>query len=260
MIISVLGSGSSGNCTLVATKETCILIDLGFGPKSLVRRLKQVALDSQKIDAVFLTHGHADHCRGISSRQTPELVPVYMNRGTRSEGVGLDNVCEWRKFNCRTPVLIGDIKVEAFPVSHDASDPVGFRISGDQKIGALVTDLGEITSQVKSSLEGCDWLVLESNHDENLLKIGPYPWHVKQRVLSPLGHLSNRMLAKFIRDDFDGRAEHIFLAHLSRQNNNPQIALRSARRALQDRSRKGLFEDCQVHLTFQAQPSNVVNL
>ena len=183
-----------------------------------------------------------------------------MNQGTRREGAGLEEVPEWEELKCRRPVQIGDIVVEAFPVSHDASEPVGFRISCDGKIGSVVTDLGEITPWVKSKLEDCDWLVLESNHDENLLKIGPYPWRLKQRVLGRLGHLSNRSVAEFIRDDFDGSAAHIFLAHLSRQNNNPEIALKSASRALQDRPRRGLFESCQVHLTFQSRPSNVIHL
>ena len=260
MIVSVLGSGSSGNCTLVATRETCLLIDLGFGPRSLSRRLEETGLESRAIDAVFLTHGHSDHCQGVTSRSAPESVPVYMNQGTRCEGAGLEKVREWEELKCRRLVQIGDIGVEAFPVSHDAAEPVGFRISCDGKIGAVVTDLGEVTPRVKAKLEGCDWLVLESNHDENLLKIGPYPWRVKQRVLSRLGHLSNRTAAKFIRDDFDGSAAHIFLAHMSRQNNNPAIALRSASRALQDRPRRSLFESCQVHLTFQTRPSNVIQL
>ncbi len=260
MIVSVLGSGSSGNCTLVATRETCLLIDLGFGPRSLARRLEEAGLESRQIDAVFLTHGHSDHCQGVASRSAPESVPVYMNKGTRSEGAGLREVPEWRELRCRVPVQVGDISVEAFPVSHDASEPVGFRISGDGKTGAVATDLGEMTPRVKSRLAGCDWMVLESNHDENLLKIGPYPWRLKQRVLGRLGHLSNRTAAEFIRDDFDGSAAHIFLAHLSRQNNNPEIALKSACRALRDRPRRGLFESCRVHLTFQTHPSNVIHL
>ena len=260
MFVSVLGSGSSGNCTFVATRETCLLIDLGFGPRSLSRRMQEANLEPRPIDAVFLTHGHSDHCQGVGSRQASESVPVYMNRGTRSEGAGLKEVENWREFDCSGPVRVGDFSVEAFAISHDASEPVGFRIKAEGKTGVVVTDLGEMTPQVKSSLGGCDWLVLESNHDENLLRMGPYPWQLKQRVLSRVGHLSNRTAAEFIRDDYDGSAAHIFLAHLSRQNNHPEIALRSAHRALQDRPRRGLFESCRIHLTFQNHPSNVIHL
>lgn len=260
MFVSVLGSGSSGNCTLVATRETCLLIDLGFGPRSLLRRMKEAQLEPRPIDAVFLTHGHSDHCQGVGLRKASESVPVYMNRGTRSEGTRLKEVENWREFESGQTLQVGDFRVEAFAISHDASDPVGFRIEAQGKAGAVVTDLGEITPRVKSRLRGCDWLVLESNHDEDLLKMGPYPWQVKQRVLSRVGHLSNRTAAQFIRDDYDGAASHIFLAHLSRQNNHPEIALQSARRALQDRPRRGLFESCRIHLTFQAHPSNVIQL
>ena len=260
MFVSVLGSGSSGNCTLVATRETCLLIDLGFGPRSLSRRMQEANLEPRPIDAVFLTHGHSDHCHGVASRQASKSVPVYMNRGTRSEGAGLKEVKNWREFDCSGPVQVGDFSVEAFAISHDASEPVGFRIEAEGKTGVVVTDLGEMTPQVKSRLGGCDWLVLESNHDEHLLKMGPYPWQLKQRVLSRVGHLSNRTAAEFIRDDYDGSAAHIFLAHLSQQNNHPEIALKSARRALQDRPRRGLFESCRIHLTFQTHPSNVIHL
>jgi len=222
--------------------------------------MQEANLEPRPIDAVFLTHGHSDHCQGVGSRQASKSVPVYMNRGTRSEGAGLKEVKNWREFNCSGPVQVGDFSVEAFAISHDASEPVGFRIEAEGKTGVVVTDLGEMTPQVKSRLGGCDWLVLESNHDENLLKMGPYPWQLKQRVLSRVGHLSNRTAAEFIRDDYDGSAAHIFLAHLSQQNNHPEIALRSACRALQDRPRRGLFESCRIHLTFQTHPSNVIHL
>ncbi len=236
------------------------MIDLGFGPRSLSRRMKEANLEARPIDAVFLTHGHSDHCQGVGSRKVSESMPVYMNRGTRREGAGLREIENWREFKTGRPVRVSDFTVEAFAISHDASEPVGFRIEAEGKTGAVVTDLGEMTPRVKSRLKGCDWLVLESNHDEDLLKMGPYPWEIKQRVLSRVGHLSNRTAAEFIRDDYDGSAAHIFLAHLSRHNNHPEIALRSARSALRQRPRKGLFESCRIHLTFQTHPSNVIHL
>ena len=222
--------------------------------------MKEANLQPRPIDAVFLTHGHSDHCQGVGSRQDSESVPVYMNRGTRSEGAGLKEVENWREFKSGQPVQVRDFRVEAFAISHDASEPVGFRIEAEGKTGVVVTDLGEMTPQVKSRLGGCDWLVLESNHDENLLKMGPYPWQLKQRVLSRVGHLSNRTTAEFIRDEYDGSAAHIFLAHLSQQNNHPEIALKSARSALKNRPRKSLFESCRIHLTFQTHPSSVIHL
>lgn len=183
-----------------------------------------------------------------------------MNTGTRDEGSGLSEIENWIEIGCRQPFQVGDFEVEAFPISHDARQPVGFKVTAEGKSGAVVTDLGEMTPQVVSKLQGCDWLVLESNHDENLLRIGPYPWQLKRRVMSRLGHLSNRVTGEFLREEYDGSAAHVFLAHLSRQNNEPEIALRSARKALKNRPSRGLFESCQIHLTFQTRPSTVITL
>ncbi len=259
MRVSVLGSGSSGNCTLVSSERTCLLIDLGFGPRSLKRRLKQAELQGLQVDAILLTHGHYDHCRGISSFVKQQAAPVYMNQGTRCAVPELSCLEQWECFRSGEPFTIGDFTIEAFPVSHDCSQPVGFRISGDGFQGALATDLGELNQQVIGKLSYCDWLVLESNHDEAMLRLGPYPWSLKRRVMGPLGHLSNAAIAEFLRNGFDGRARHIFLAHLSHRNNHPELALASAHKALRARQ-LALLESCRVHLTHQNKPSIVLNL
>lgn len=260
MKVTVLGSGSGGNCTIVSTGETCVLIDLGFGPRSLARRLREANLAETQIDAILLTHGHLDHSSGVPSFVRNKRVPVYMSQGTRKEATRLQEIENWQSLVSGTSVHIKDLEIEPFPISHDALQPMGFRLSAGGKCGAVATDLGELNPTVKSKINDCDWLVLESNHDENLLRIGPYPWKLKQRVLSRLGHLSNRMIADFLSKDYDGRTAHLFLAHLSRQNNEPEIALESARKALGNRSRQGLFESCQVHLTYQGHPSEMISV
>ncbi|MFQ5740905.1 MAG: MBL fold metallo-hydrolase [Acidobacteriota bacterium] len=259
MRVCVLGSGSGGNSTLVATGKTCLLVDVGFGGRSLQRRLKESGLEHLRIDAVLVTHSHSDHSRGVLAFAGQQKIPVFMTPGTRSGTTELSQVDRWEEVEVGVPFQVGDVAVEAFAVSHDALQPVGFRFSGGGIQGAQAIDLGELSPDVASKLTECDWLILESNHDEEMLKIGPYPWHLKQRVLSRTGHLSNGAVGQFLTRIFDGRARHIFLAHLSRQNNDPDIALENARQALRRRSRD-LFDSWLVHLTRQSQPSIVLDL
>lgn len=254
MRVSVLGSGSGGNCTYVATQNTAVLVDLGFGRRSLRRRLHQAGIGDHPIHAILLTHGHSDHIKGVLPFLSKHCVTVYMNQGTRSEVPGLQSIDRWEYFSSGSTFSVGDLEILAFEVSHDATEPVGFRFSARGVQGALATDLGELTPKVTQHLSACDWLALESNHDVEMLKIGPYPLPLKQRVLSNQGHLSNQELSRFLSSSFDGRAAHLFLAHLSRQNNHPQVALDSASRALAEHC--PLFSPtCAVHLTHQSMPS-----
>jgi phosphoribosyl 1,2-cyclic phosphodiesterase len=257
--VSVLGSGSSGNCTLIATENTCILVDLGFGPRSLKRRLQEAELQSTKIDAILLTHGHCDHFSGIPSFLSRNQVPIFMNEGTREEVPDLQKIDGWESFGSGSPFSVGDLQIEAFAVSHDAAEPVGFRFSSQGISGALTTDVGELTTSVIENLSGCDWLILESNHDEQMLRVGPYPWSVKQRVLSRLGHLSNQDLSTFLTHSFDRQAAHIFLAHLSRHNNHPKVALDHATKAL-SQPFPLYAKSSRLHLTHQSKPSIVLDL
>ena len=260
MRISVLGSGSSGNCAYIATEQVAVLVDLGFGRRSLERRLRQVKLENKPIDAILVTHGHLDHVRGIPAFSSQCQVPIYMNEGTRNETRDLQNITRWETFQHNSVFFVGDLQVTPFTVSHDAAEPVGFRFSNNGICGALATDIGELNNTVTQQLADCDWLVLESNHDEEMVKIGPYPLHVKRRVLGNKGHLSNQELASFLADKFDRKAKHLFLAHISRQNNDPQIALESAQKALEEKKLPLLANSCTLHLTHQAKPSIVLDL
>lgn len=261
MRLTVLGSGSGGNCTLLSNKTTCLLVDAGFGSRGLKRRIKEAGLTLDRIDGILLTHGHSDHVSGVSSLLKEFAgTKVYMNAGTREEVPALGIVENWEEFESERQFTVGEFIVEAFDVPHDAAQPVGFSISSNGFSGVIATDLGELNPTIENHLEGCQWMVLESNHDEELLKIGPYPWELKRRVLGRNGHLSNRALGDFLRHRFDGSATHLFLAHLSRQNNEPQLAFSAASQAVHDRhplfKRKGL----NVHLTHQSKPSIVIDL
>ncbi len=259
MRVTVLGSGSSGNCTLVATAEACLLIDLGFGPRSLERRMRQAGIDNLRPEAILITHGHRDHCQGVGRFVDQNPVPVYTNPGTRAEVPQLVELDCWKPFETGRPFSIGDIDIEPFPIPHDAAEPVGFRLTDGKTSGVVATDLGRLGPEVINKLRECDWIVLESNHDEEMLRVGPYPWRLKQRVLGASGHLSNEAAARFLTHHFDGSSRHIFLAHLSRKNNHPDVALDSAKRALASR-RFALLESCRLHLTHQSRPSIVLEL
>ncbi len=245
-----------------------VLTDLGFGKRSLERRLHAANLAQERIGAIFLTHAHFDHISGVSAFAAENKIPVFATPGTLHELPDAKALPKVEPLGAGCTVTLGDLNVTAFAISHDAAEPVGFRFRAQGVSGALATDLGQMTPEVAACLAGCDWLILESNHDENLVRLGPYPWALKQRLLSPVGHLSNRALAEFLGHGFDAQARHIFLAHLSRNNNTPALALETARAALDKRFGGRWWDPARpsqngspcLHLTDQVKPSIVLSL
>lgn len=238
--VTVLASGSKGNCTLVSSSSTRLLIDSGLSCREILRRLALCNEDPHAINAVLITHEHSDHVAGLRVLARRLKVPVYLSASTYQEyqrfvhdGAGHRvNLDRREHFDSGTGFQVGDITVTPFTIPHDAVDPVGFTLRSDGiKIG-ICTDLGYMPASVRHHLRGCHVLMIESNHDLELLRGGPYPWSVKQRVMSRVGHLSNDALADFLTTDYDGDAEFLILAHLSEQNNHPEIARMTAERAL----------------------------
>lgn len=260
MRVSVLGSGSRGNCTYVESRQARLLIDAGFGIRALKRRLKDAGLELTGLDAILLTHGHRDHVSGVQSIVRATGARVFMTQGTLDEVPVLRKVDRREILLCGVAFAVRDIDIRAFRVPHDAAEPVGFTLRSEESRGVVATDLGEFTVDILREFQECDWLVLESNHDEQLLRIGPYPWELKRRVLSNRGHLSNQSLADFLQSRFDGKASDIFLAHLSQQNNDPELALESAFSALSRRRASRNGASTRVHLTHQDKPSIVLSL
>ena len=249
MRVSILASGSSGNITLLETEHTRLLIDAGLGKRETLARLAAVEKEVDHLDGILVTHEHNDHCGGLPQMLGLWKAPLYvteptmdaLNRtlpdtlGKRLRGV--ETIHAGQRF------CIGDIEVHAFAIPHDAADPIGFTFrAGGLKL-ALVTDLGYMPQLVKVHLRDADCLVLESNHDLDMLKVGPYPWVVKQRVLSRTGHLSNHAVSEYLADpdSFDARARFLVLAHLSLENNNPDLARLSAEEALNRRPAECAF-------------------
>jgi phosphoribosyl 1,2-cyclic phosphodiesterase len=233
---TLLGSGSSGNTTLVSDGSRHILVDVGLSGRETARRLRECGLEPGEVSAIVVSHEHGDHCRGVSPFAKDLDIPIFMTDAAfTGSGMNLDPG-KLRRIMPGEQFDVYGICFTCFSVPHDSIDPLGFIIEKDGiKIG-IVLDLGYLSNLVLERLRGCDGIVMESNHDVQMLKVGPYPWALKQRVMSRRGHLSNDSVAQYLGNDFDGKARHVILAHLSKKNNLPEIALLSAQRALESRS------------------------
>ncbi len=238
--VSVLASGSRGNTAIVESSKTRILVDAGISCRETFKRLKSLGQDPQALSAVLISHEHSDHVYGLATLAKKLRVPVFMTgathqvwaRSLRDDSGEMPEVAKLEVFSAGRSFQIADITVTPFTIPHDAADPVGFTFRAEGTKIAIATDLGYMPASVCDHLRGCDVLVVESNHDLEMLRVGPYPWSVKQRVMSRVGHLSNESLAEFFAQDYDGGASYIVLAHLSEQNNHPEIARQAAETAL----------------------------
>lgn len=230
----MLGSGSAGNSTLVATESTRLLVDAGFSRRDTLKRLAAIGESLNAVDAILISHEHSDHVSGLSSLAKKWRVPVFVTQITRHNIFFEEDatIPDFQFFEPGRRFVIGDIEVDAFTIPHDAQDPVGFAFTSQGLRAAVATDLGYVPESVNRQLHGCQVLVLESNHDLEMLKVGPYPWHIKQRVMSRTGHLSNVAVADYLEQELDADTQVLVLAHLSENNNHPAIVRLSAEQAL----------------------------
>ncbi len=232
----VLGSGSKGNATLVETGQTRILIDNGFSGKELVNRLHQAGVDPTSLNALVLTHEHNDHVAGVGVLARRLRLPVYANVAThRAVEKRVGNIPTRLEFNTGEVFCIGDMEIHAFAISHDAVDPVGFTVGNGQLAIGYCTDTGTITRLVRHHLSSCQALVLEANHDVHMLRTGPYPLALQQRVLSNQGHLTNTDALNLAAELMaQGQLQQLVLAHLSEVNNHPQLLSQEINRRTKD--------------------------
>lgn len=258
----MLASGSAGNAAFLATSKTRILIDAGLSVKELTRRMAEIGEKPEDLDAVLITHEHADHISGLPTlvrarARKKKPIPVYLSNLTAP-------MIDWEPPSRRGPAMplisangtaakpapekppieyfqsgmawtVGDIGVQSFGIPHDAEDPVGFRFDAEGVKVGIATDLGYVPDSIKHHLRNVNFLLFESNHEIEMLKVGPYPWSVKQRVMSRKGHLSNDTTCGYIENDLDGGVETLILGHLSEQNNHPVIVRQGAQASLDRR-------------------------
>ena len=234
MDLCSLASGSSGNCIFVGTDRTSLLIDVGVSAKLAENGLHTIGRTLKDIDGILITHEHSDHIRGIGVAARKIGVPIYGTEGTiraikRSRSLGKIDESLYRVISADAPFMVGDMEVVPFETSHDAAQPVAYRINTERKSAAVVTDLGTFGDYIVGHLQGLDAILLESNHDVRMLQAGAYPYYLKQRILSNHGHLSNenagRLLCRILHDNM----KHIYLGHLSQENNYEALAYETVR-------------------------------
>ena len=237
----VLGSGSGGNATLVEGGGALVLLDAGLGPRQLAERLQSAGVDPAALDAVFVSHEHGDHARGATGFSAKWGVPLALARGTlRAAGFAtarLPTCLEIAPGETRT---IRKLAVRAVAVPHDAASPLAFVVSTDAVSLGHATDLGHLSRGLVEAFRRCHAVLVESNYDPAMLRDGPYPWSLKERILGPLGHLSNGDVARLVEKGLGEECRHLVLAHLSRQNNHPELALLAAEEAFARAGRRGV--------------------
>ena len=256
--LTILGSGSAGNCAYVETDETRILIDAGLSGRQIRKRLATIGRAPENLSGILITHEHSDHIQGLALLAQKMNVPVYCNRDTAD---ALQRQFDTR-FNCRlfstgSKFELGDVTVETFSVPHDAQDPVGFLLHTSEGRIGILTDLGHATRLAIERVRTANVLLLETNHDVKMVQDCPHrPWSLKQRILSRHGHLSNEAAADAMEQFMSADLRHVYLGHLSRECNKPELA----RSVMQERLGRIGAAHVQLHTTSQSQPAPTLAL
>lgn len=233
MKFCLLASGSRGNSVWVEEGGLAVIIDCGLSFKEFKARALAAGLDTSKIGCVLVSHEHSDHINGVGPLARALKVPVLANKGTIEKSAKVGQV-KWERFSTGDVLSLGALKIKTLPIPHDTVDPISFRLESPAGTLGLATDIGEATNLIRHEFRGLRALILEFNHDYHKLMNGPYPWPLKQRVRSRVGHLSNENAAALAAELYHSDLKHLVLAHLSETNNEPKLALEAARRALDE--------------------------
>jgi len=256
-----LYSGSSGNCLLVETSNTKILIDAGESAKKITNALSSINVDIENIDAILVTHEHSDHVKGLGTISKKYNIPVYANTKTWSampEQEYKINDNNKKNFKMCDKFEIGDLKVIPFEIPHDAADPCGFNIFYNDKKISIATDIGHMTSKTVHTLEDSCFILLESNYDPNILKCSKYPYSLKQRISGPKGHLANSEAGKTISYLMNCGLKKVMLGHLSKESNFPELAYQTVIQELMDKN----FDENSINISVanRLSPSPIIDL
>ncbi len=259
------GSGSSGNCYYLATATDGLMIDIGVGLRTLKKHCRDYGIQLQSVKHLLITHDHADHIKSVGAFSGDYQVPVYATRLVH-EGINA-NYCTQRKvkddlrkyLEVDDTVTIGDFTVRSFRVPHDASENVGFEIQAEGNTFVIITDAGSVTNDMREAISRADYLVLEANHDVEMVESGPYPAYLKKRILSASGHMSNTDCGRTIAENMSERLKQVWLCHLSEENNHPELARKTVEAILRS---YGIVpgKDLQLEVLRRRLPTGVFEL
>jgi phosphoribosyl 1,2-cyclic phosphodiesterase len=261
MIFCPLFSGSSGNSIFVASNSAKILIDAGMPGKSIDSALKEIGEKGEELDGIFITHEHSDHIKGVGIFSRKYNIPIYANELTWKSMMGSigkikeENIMVMNKSH----VTLKDMDIFAFPIPHDAAAPRGYSVTANGKKACVATDLGHFTDDVKEAIIDGDIILLECNHDIDMLKVGPYPYSLKRRILSDIGHLSNEACGEAILTMQNGNQKKIILGHLSQTNNHPDLAYQTVFNILQGDG-VDLEKEIAITMAKRNMPSNYIKV
>lgn len=228
-------SGSSGNCTYVTNDDVHILVDCGASGKYITACLARLGILPDKIDAILVTHEHRDHVSGVGVMARKYNIPVFATHGTHQgmksiTGAFSDHLAQY--ISSGDDIKIGSLVVRSFTIPHDANEPVGYRIFEDSSSLCIATDIGHISDELADELSGCDSIIIEANHDPEMLRTGRYPYHLKRRIAGERGHLANDTSARLCLMLAEKGTKSFWLGHLSRENNTPSLALETVKSVL----------------------------
>lgn len=254
-----LYSGSSGNSLFVQTDNTKILVDAGESAKKIETALNSININIDEIDAILVTHEHSDHVKGIGTISKKFNIPIYANKETWEAMPAIaEKIQEKNTFNIEEKFEIGDLKIYPFSIPHDAVNPCGFNLFYDNEKISIATDIGHMDKKIVHNLEGSSFILLESNYDPNILSYSKYPYHLKQRIAGPKGHLSNELAGKTISYLLNTGLKSVMLGHLSKESNFPELAYKT----VIDELYANNFDENKIRIGVaeRSGPSEILNL
>lgn len=265
MRLCSIASGSSGNCIYAGTETTHILVDVGISGKRTEQGLNTLGLTCKDIDGVFITHEHIDHISGLGVIARKHEIPIYATKGTieaikKTKSVGAIDEELFCPVNADEKLTVKDMTLNPMQISHDAAEPVAYRISHGNKKVAVITDLGTYNDYTVECLKGMDALLLEANHDVNMLQVGPYPYYLKQRILGNRGHLSNELSGRLLSALLHDKMQAVVLGHLSKENNLPELAYETVRLEITMADNEYKAADFPISVAKRSEASQVIHI
>ena len=260
-----IASGSSGNCIYIGSDRTHILVDAGISNKRIEKSLNEIGIKGSELSGILITHEHSDHIRGLGVLSRKYGLPIYSTRETLEEIGGMKSLGEISpELFCPichdVDFYIGDLEIKPFRIDHDAANPVAYRIQNDKKSVAVATDMGHYSQYIVDHLQGLDAILLEANHDVKMLEAGPYPYYLKRRILSDYGHLSNENAGRLLSCILHDQMKHIFLGHLSKENNYEELAYETVRLEISEGDTPYRADDFHITVAKRDQMSQIVTI